>query len=247
MSSLNAAIVALIAIGIAAVVIETEPSIFEPHRQFFVGFDLSLGVLFSLEYLVRLWAVGEDERYVGFAGRLRYICTPMALIDLVAIAPFFIAGTSNDLFLLRITRLLRIFAMGKFGRYSRALQEFVQVLRNRKYELLVSLVLVAITMLIASSIMYFAEGNEQPEAFGSIPRALWWGVVTLSTVGYGDVYPKTVAGKMCCSLIIIAGMGLIAVPTGILAAAFSEVFSQSKRNNQSQHDNQTQHKRTDSD
>jgi voltage-gated potassium channel len=231
MSFLNGLVIALIVVGIVAVVIETEPTIYDPNKTFFAQLDLSLGCIFSLEYVARLWAIGEDPKYAGITGRLRYIFSPIAIVDFLAIAPLFISVVSNDFFLLRLARLMRILAMGRFGRYSRALQEFVQVIRTRWYELFISILLVVVTVLVSSSIMYMVEGSEQPENFGSIPRALWWGVVTLSTVGYGDVYPKTVLGKICCSLIIIAGIGLIAVPTGILAAAFSEVFMQRRNNN----------------
>lgn len=228
LSPLNKLIVALIVIAIAAVVLETEPTIYQPHRILFTVLDLSLGVLFSLEYLSRLWSVGENPRYAGFSGRVRYMLRPLALIDLITTVPFFFPMVCNDLFLLRLARLLRILALGKFGRYSRALQEFVQVLRNRSHELIVSLFLVLITILVASSCMYLIEGSEQPETFGSIPRALWWGVVTLTTLGYGDVYPKTLLGKLFCGVSLVAGIGLIAFPTGILAAAFSEVFMRSR-------------------
>ena len=236
LSIVNRVLVLLILVGVATVIIETETSIYQPHKLIFQSVDLFLAILFTCEFAARVWVAGENPQYEGIFGRLKYMCSITSLIDLFSIAPFYIPIMSNDLFLLRITRLLRIFALGRFGRYSRALQEFGMVLHNRREELAVSVIVVSVVILISSSVMYIAEGRAQPEAFGSIPRALWWGVETLTTVGYGDVYPKTLIGKICCAVTAIAGIGLIAIPTGVLSAAFSEVFVGSKRSEKSDSD-----------
>ncbi len=225
MSYLNIFLAALIVSCSVVVVLETEPTLIGPNQTLFVCLDCIFACVFSTEYFVRLWVVGCDPRYVGIAGRLRYMVTPMAIIDLLSVVPFFFAAFSNNFFLLRVARLFRIITLAKFSRYSRSMNEFADVIKTRKSELLLSLGIVLAVLLIASAVMYEVEGVEQPEAFGSIPRALWWGVMTLTTVGYGDVYPRTVLGKICCGATALAGVGLIAMPTGIIAAAFTETFA----------------------
>jgi voltage-gated potassium channel len=225
MSYLNIFLAALIILCSVVVVLETEPTLLGPNQTLFFYLDCLFACVFSTEYLMRLWIVGCDPRYVGITGRLKYMVTPMAIIDLLSVVPFFFAAFSNNMFLLRVARLFRIITLAKFSRFSRAMNEFADVIKTRRSELLLSLGIVLAVLLIASAIMYEVEGVEQPEAFGSIPRALWWGVMTLTTVGYGDVYPRTVLGKICCGATALAGVGLIALPTGIIAAAFTETFA----------------------
>jgi voltage-gated potassium channel len=231
LSSTNAFFAAFIVFGVVVVVLETEPTLFDQYRRQFSSIDFLLALVFTAEYVLRLYVVGEDDRFRGIIGRIRYVLTPMAMIDLLSITPFYTAVLSNDLFLLRMARLLRMFSLLKVGRYSRAVTEFIDVLTRRRAELVLSLAIVLFVLLVSSSVMYLVEGPEQPDAFGSIPRALWWGIVTLTTVGYGDVYPRTVIGKIFCAITALAGIGLIAMPTAILAAAFGEVFT--RMNNKS--------------
>jgi len=225
LSPLNAFLSGLIISCCLVVVLETEPTIAGPHQQMFVILDLFFASVFIIEYFVRLWVIGCDPRYSGMFGRVKYMVTPMAVIDLLSIVPFFFVAFSNNFFLLRVARLFRMISLAKFSRYSRAMTEFAEVINSRKSELLLSLAIVLAVLLLASAVMYEVEGVAQPEAFGSIPRSLWWGVTTLTTVGYGDVYPHTVLGKICCGATAIAGVGLIAMPTGIIAAAFTETFA----------------------
>ncbi|HEY9730820.1 MAG TPA: ion transporter [Drouetiella sp.] len=225
MSPLNAFLSLLIISCSLVVVLETEPTIVKPHPNVFVLLDFMFASVFIIEYFVRLWVIGCDPRYSGIWGRVKYMVTPMAVIDFLSIVPFFFVAFSNNFFLLRVARLFRMISLAKFSRYSRAMTEFADVINSRKSELLLSLGIVLAVLLLSSAVMYEVEGVAQPEAFGSIPRALWWGVETLTTVGYGDVYPKTVLGKICCGATAIAGIGLIAMPTGVLAAAFTETFA----------------------
>ena len=120
-------------------------------------------------------------------------------------------------------RVVRLIALAKFGRYSIALRQLMRAFARRRYELLMSLLIAGLVFLVAATGMYAIEGSVQPEAFGSIPRALWWALTTLTTVGYGDVYPVTPLGRVFAGLMAVAGIGLIAMPTGILAAAFTEL------------------------
>lgn len=232
LSPLNTLLSGLIVSCSLVVVLETEPTLVDGHQYMFASLDCFFASVFIFEYFVRLWVIGCDPRYAGFIGRLKYMVTPMAVIDLLSIVPFFFVAFSNNFFLLRVARLFRMISLAKFSRYSRAMSEFADVISTRKSELILSLAIVLAVLLIASAVMYEVEGVAQPEAFGSIPRALWWGVMTLTTVGYGDVYPKTVLGKFCCGFTALAGVGLIALPTGIIAAAFTETFARMREQEQ---------------
>jgi voltage-gated potassium channel len=234
LSPVNRLMATIIALAILLVVLETEPTIYDSNKQMFSAVDLILGAIFTIEYLLRVWTAGEIFEYQGIKGRFRYIFTPLALVDFLAIVPFFIGFIGNDLFILRLARLLRIVSLAKFGRYSVAVRNFISVLQRRRYELTVSLLAVLVVLLLAASIMYAVEGPAQPEEFGSIPRALWWAVITLTTVGYGDACPKTILGRLCCGVTAIVSIGLLAMPTAILAAAFSETFTRQDKNDEDQ-------------
>ena len=219
---------ALIALNILVVVIETVPSVDEAVGPWLRLFDLfSVGV-FSIEYLLRVWSCTTDARYSSAVrGRLRFMRSPLAIIDLLAVLPFWLPVFGADLRVLRGIRLLRLFRILKIARYSRALRTFGRVFRSKTEELVVTLVLCAIIVLIASSLLYYVENAAQPEVFSSVPAAMWWGIVTLTTVGYGDVYPITTFGRVLGGIFALTGVLLIALPTAILGAAFAaEMASQ---------------------
>ncbi len=221
LSPLNRILAVLILLSIGVAVLETEDSIRIPHAALFDGLDAFFALVFTAEYGLRLWVVGEDPKYRGVLGRLRYMVTPRALIDLLAVAPFYL-GAGGDGYLLRIIRLLRILSLARLGGLSTALVELRAAVVRRRHDFVLSLCITGAVLLISASVMYVVEGPVQPQAFGSIPRSLWWAIATLTTVGYGDVYPVTVLGRFFAGLSAVAGIGLIALPTGILAAAFSE-------------------------
>jgi voltage-gated potassium channel len=125
-------------------------------------------------------------------------------------------------------RLFRLFRVLKLARYSESLQTFIDVLRLKKEELVLMFFAILILLVISSSLVYEAEHEAQPDAFASIPAAMWWGIVTLATVGYGDVYPETDLGKLIGSIVVILGIGLFALPTGVLASGFAEVLARKK-------------------
>ncbi len=180
--------------------------------------------LFTVEYLLRLWTCVENPRYAGaLRGRLRYATSAMGMVDLLALAPFYLApfAASNSVVfrLLRIFRLIRVL---KFGRYHASIGLLGRVLRSRREELAISLGLVVTLVIIASTFMYAFEHDAQPKVFSSIPAATWWGVVTMTTVGYGDVYPITTPGKVIAGISVLLGVGLFALPAGILASGFSD-------------------------
>ncbi|MEZ5543122.1 MAG: ion transporter [Pseudomonadota bacterium] len=216
-------IVALISLNILALVLESVQEIHRHHVQLFFWFEVfSVGV-FTVEYLLRIWSCVEaaDQRFRHpLRGRLRFALTPMALVDLCAILPFYLGMIYTlDLRFLRALRLLRIF---KLTRYSTAMSTLLQVLRDEAQSFGAAFLILFIIMIIASSGVYLFEHKAQPEAFSNIPEAAWWSVATLTTVGYGDVTPITTGGKIFGIFIMIIGIGMVALPAGILASAFSE-------------------------
>src|SRR5688572_7999302 len=149
----------------------------------------------------------------------------MAIVDLLAVAPFYLAFIHLDL---RVLRALRLFRVLKLTRYSRSLQMLASVLRAKRGELAVTLFAIVLALLMASSLIYYVERDHQPDKFESIPAAMWWGVATLSTVGYGDVYPITALGKLIGALVALLGIGLFALPAGILGSGFIEEIQRSR-------------------
>lgn len=219
----DVAIRLLIALNVLAVVVETVPEIQVVAGSWLYAFDLvSVGV-FTVEYIARVWSCTEDPRYErSLLGRLRFAVTPLALVDLLAILPFWLPVLGIDLRILRGVRLFRLFRILKIARYSRALRAFGRVFRSKTEELVLTFALVGFLLLMASSLLYFAEHGAQPEVFSSVPAAMWWGIITLTTVGYGDVFPVTPAGRVLGGLFALTGVLLIALPTAILGAAFVE-------------------------
>ncbi|MDN3521469.1 ion transporter [Halomonas ramblicola] len=206
-------------------VLETEPTLRRLAPKTFSILEMGLVTIFVLEYGLRLYAAGENPRYRGIVGRIRYVFTFWALVDLIAILPFFLGFLSfNNAFLLRLLRILRMLRLARLGRFSSAWSALADALSSRIHELLLSVGVAALLLLFSSACLYVVEAAGQPEAFGSVPRALWWSIATLTTVGYGDVTPVTTLGKLFAGLTAVAGIGIIAMPTGILAAAFSDAF-----------------------
>jgi voltage-gated potassium channel len=227
---LNVSIAVLIVLNVIAVSLETVESIHTRHASAFRAFEMfSVGV-FALEYMLRLWTCTNDpSRIARMRDRLHYVLTPMALIDLAAILPAFLPGNSLDLRFVRSVRLLRLTRSLKLARHSTALRTLTIVVRSKRDELAVTLFLAVILLICASGGIYFAEREAQPDVFSSIPAAMWWAITTLTTVGYGDAYPVTIGGKVFGSLVAVTGVGLFALPTGILAGGFSEEMARRRK------------------
>jgi voltage-gated potassium channel len=216
-------IICLILVSLVMIVIESEPEVRKRAPTFFTMAERVIASLFALEYVARVWSITADPRYARpVLGRLRFVFTPMAIIDLVAFFPSLVLRGLLDLRMLRMLRLLRLTRLLKLARYSRAAALIHRSLVRHREELTLSFVLVMVLMLIASSLIYFIEHEVQPEHFGTIPRAMWWSVITLTTVGYGDVYPVTVMGRVVAAGIAVMGIGMVALPTGIVGAGFIE-------------------------
>ena len=220
----------LIVLNVLAVITETVESIYVVYKVYFVGFEIFSVVIFSIEYFIRVWACTLNEKYRNsFWGRLKYIFSIEAIIDLLAILPFYLPLLLpiNALFL-RIFRMFRLLRIFKLGRYSTAFQMVVKAVQRRKEELLIVLTLVLVLLILSSSLMYYIEHEAQPDVFTSIPATMWWGVATLTTVGYGDVYPITPLGKLLGAFIAILGIGVFALPAGIIATSFESEISKKK-------------------
>ncbi|MDP8912659.1 MAG: ion transporter [Pseudomonadota bacterium] len=233
---------ALILLATAAAIAETEPLISQGREALFRAFELLFGMLFLAEYAARLWTAVDNPRFQQRRlPRVAFAVTPAAIVDLLAIVPVLLAFGAGGSLVLRLFRVLRILRLAKLGRMSTAWRHIVEAVHSRRHELGLTLALAAIAMLASSIALYWAEGDAQPDKFGSIPRALWWSVVTLTTVGYGDVFPITPLGRFLSAVVAVIGIGLIALPTGILAAAFSDALQRRREASQSsgEHDGGT--------
>ena len=219
----DVAIRILIALNVVGVILETIPAVDETAGVWLRAFDTASVLVFTAEYLLRVWSAREDPRYRRvIVGRLRFVLTPLALIDLLAVLPFWLPVLGVDLRALRGVRLFRLFRILKMARYSKALHTFGRVFRRKAEELILTFALVGFLLLIASLLLYYVEHDAQPETFASVPAAMWWGIVTLTTVGYGDVYPITVAGRLLGGLFALTAVLFIALPTALLGAGFVE-------------------------
>ncbi len=187
------------------------------------------GLFFMIEYVLRVWSAGAMPQYAGLRGRLRYMATPLALIDAIVLVPFILGAFGLESSVLRVMRVMRIVALAKMARYSAAMQLIVSSIYRRRFELYFAVTVVGLMILVTSAMLYVVEGPYQPRAFGSITRAMYWSVITLTSVGYGDVVPVTPLGKVCAGLTALTSIAMIAMPTAILAAAFADGFARTRQ------------------
>jgi voltage-gated potassium channel len=216
------ALILLVVINLVAVAAESVPEISAKYRALFLAVETISLAVFSLEYALRFWVAAEHRphRHVrpGRA-RLRYALSPAGLIDLLAVLPFWLAFVIPDE--LRVVLVFRVFRFLKVARYSTGMRSLLDVLREERRALLGCLVIFAGATLIAAAVMHMAEREAQPDKFGTIPNAMWWAIVTLGTVGYGDVVPITSLGRLIAAVTICAGFIMIALPIGIVATGFA--------------------------
>jgi voltage-gated potassium channel len=221
LSLTNWAVCGLIVAAMFAAVLETEPALSTGRETLFLVVEIVLTGLLGLEYVARVWASIENP---AFSNRLVYMRSAAALFDLLTILVVLVTAFGTEGFLLRLAMLLRVLRIARLGRFSNAFDEVVTAVASRATELGLSVAFAGLLLLVSSAMLYLVEGSVQPEAFGSIPRAMWWSVATLTTVGYGDVFPVTPLGRVFAAVTAVTGIGLIAMPTGILASAFSDAF-----------------------
>lgn len=222
-------IITLIIINVVVVIAETF-RLSETLQQIFNIIEIISVAIFTVEYVLRVYTADLlHEDIKPFKARIKYIFSFMAVIDLLAILPFYLPFIIPiDLRVLRTLRIIRLFRIFKVNRYTSALTSIADVFKKKKSQLLSSIFIVFLLMIIAAVIMFNVENAAQPETFDNAFSALWWAVATLTTVGYGDIYPITVLGKILSAIIAILGIGLVAVPTGIISAGFMEQINNDK-------------------
>ena len=222
----------LIIINILSIILESFSSLYDIYESQFYYIEFISIVIFTLEYLLRIMT--SDFLYHNekkLRSIIRYVKSPMAIIDLLAIIPFYLPILIPiDLRILRILRLTRLFRIFKINRYTKSLSLITRVLNRKKDQLLLTIFITFLMLLLSSSIMYILETDEQPEHFPNIIASFWWAVATLTTVGYGDVYPVTIAGKVLSGVIALLGVGIVALPTGIISSGFVEEMESSRDN-----------------
>jgi voltage-gated potassium channel len=222
---LNRLLGLLIIASVASTVFETVPNLRAKFGPEFDGVEMLSLAVFSIEYCLRVWIAPEHVpyRHLGaYASRRAFVLSPQGIVDFVAIVPFWIALAGfGDLRILIVLRILRVL---KFTRYSSGMRALLDVLWSERRALTGCLVILTCATLVSASAMHIVEGAVQPERFGTIPDAMWWSIVTLSTIGYGDVVPVTGLGRAVAVVTIIGGLIMIALPVGIVATAFSEAI-----------------------
>jgi voltage-gated potassium channel len=222
---INFGLLLLIAVNVTASILATDAEILAMAPRFFYWFERFSIAVFTTEYILRLWSCSVDPRFAGAFGHLRYTATPMAVIDLASIAPFYVVlmfpGTI-DLRFLRVLRLLRLFRLIRIRRVADSLTLVLRVIQSKRAELGITLAVVVTAVLLAAGAIYVAERNHVDTQFTSIPRAMWWSIVTITTIGYGDMVPMTSVGKVIGGVVGFVGICAIALPVGILSSGFIE-------------------------
>lgn len=220
----------LILVSVASVFIMTFEGLPHPVSRILRDTECITILIFTVEYILRIWTA--DLLYPDFSpwqARLKFVCSPMALIDLAAILPFYLPVLfSINLVGIRMIRLVRLLRIFKLNRYSDAFVSILEVFRGKIREILVSLFIVLLLLIIASLLIFYAEHDAQPQQFSNAFSGLWWAVATLTTVGYGDIYPVTPVGRILGAIIALLGIGMAAVPTSILSAGFVELLEKRK-------------------
>ena len=212
-------IITLIILNVIAIVLES----IEPLRQQFpiqfVYFEIFSVIVFTAEYILRVWTANLISEFKKpIIGNIKYALTPLAIIDFLAFIPFYLPFFGVDLRLLRMLRIFRIFRLFKIARYVEALSFINHVFKKKREELVISLIFTVFLLLIASTLMYYIENETQPENFSSIPETMWWGIATLTTVGYGDITAVSIIEKIVAVFLMITGVIAFSFATGTLAS-----------------------------
>lgn len=225
LTPVNWLLVLLIVAAATASILASEPVIEQAYGGLLGALEYGFGAAFATEYAARLWTAPEGEgEGSAMRKRLRFATSFLGLVDLFVLVLTLLPMLFPGVAVLRLVRLLRLLMLAKLGRFSAAFEELAKAIHSRRHELYVTMALASFLLLFGATALYVVEGDVQPDKFGSIPRALWWSIITLTTVGYGDVSPITPLGKFLAAIVALAGIGLVAMPTGILAAAFSEAM-----------------------
>ena len=221
-------IYALIVLNVLTLILESYKELNDNYGLFFYSFEIFSVAIFTIEYLLRIWV--SDKTKEDKKERLNFAFSTLGIIDLIAIIPFYLPFIFPfDLRIVRILRLFRLLRIFKLSRYSKSLKTIQYIFRETKAELSITVFVTFVLMILSSTLMYYIEHDAQPEKFASIGDAVWWAVATLTTVGYGDVYPVTALGKILSGIIALIGIGFVALPTGIISSAFIEKIQAEKK------------------
>jgi voltage-gated potassium channel len=218
-------LILLIILNLISVALESVPSLEAEYGRLFTAIEWLSLVVFTLEYFARIWIAVEhapDRHLRPMKARLKFIIGPAGIIDLLAVLPFWLGLMSN--LELRFLLVFRIVRFLKLTRYSPAMRSLIEALYNERRALFGCVVILIGTTLVTASLMHLAERHVQPDKLGTIPDAMWWAIVTLGTIGYGDVVPMTPLGKLIAAVTIFCGLVMVALPVGIIATAFSETI-----------------------
>ncbi|WP_338236580.1 ion transporter [Persicobacter diffluens] len=226
-------IMSLIFINIGALILESIPEFQQQYSLLFQAIEYFSIIIFTLEYVMRIYIADMTHPASNnWKSAFLFIFSFYGMVDLLSILPFYLPLIIPiDLRFLRILRLFRFLRVLKLNRYTHSVDLIFQVISEKKNELYMTCFLTIMILVIASFLMFYAEGHHQPEAFPNILAAFWWAVATLTTVGYGDVYPITGLGKFISGMIAIIGIGLVALPTGLISAGFMEKIHKEKKQN----------------
>lgn len=230
-NNFNLAIQILILLNVVAIILESFKELRLKYHEYFFWFELFSVMIFTVEYFFRIWnAYIENKQKNKFTSVVKYIFSTLAIIDLIAILPFYLPLLIPfDLRFVRILRMVRLLRILKFNRYSNSLKLLSDVIKDKRVDLTITIFITFLLLLFASTMMYYIETDIQPELFPDILSSFWWAIATLTTVGYGDIYPITSMGKFIAGIIALLGIGLVALPTGILSSAFIERINKSKK------------------
>lgn len=221
----------LIIINVLAVIIESVEAVEEKYQLFFYYLELFSIIIFTVEYILRLWSCTEYHKYRHFIiGRILFILSPLALVDLFAILPFYLPMIFKvDLRFLRMLRIIRLLRIIKVARYSQSMRILGNVFIRKKEELFVTIFFCFLLMVCVSCIMFVVEHDSNPKNFSSIPQTMFWSAATLTTIGSENIQPVTPLGKVLSSIFAFLGIGMFALPTGILGAGFVEEIERQKK------------------
>jgi len=214
----------LIVLNVIAIFLGTYKGIEAQYGSQLKAFEFFSVSVFLIEYILRIWTADLLHPQLSKTrARLKFIFSFYGVVDFIAILPFLVPLVMTvDLRVIRILRLLRLIRLFKIGRHFKSLRLFTEVIRETRFDLMITFFATGILLLLSSTIMYFLENEAQPEAFENIGQSLWWAVATLTTVGYGDIYPVTGLGKILSSFIALLGIGIVALPTAIISSSLIE-------------------------
>ena len=235
----NYFLMVLIILSVGEMALETDDSIFLPYRNYFRIFDFFTVMVFSAEYIIRVLTahlIPENEGKTRWQSISSYIFSFAGIVDLLSILPFYLDFTNLDLRVLRMLRLMRFLRVFKLTRYNDSMKLVADVIRDKRSEIGVIMGLIIIIMIIVSFIMFYAEHEKQPEQFPNVLGCFWWAIVTMTTIGYGDVFPITGLGKIVGSMMALLGIGLVAMPTGIISAGFLEKINEKRKKDKPEED-----------